>query len=83
MDQGGFTFLPNPSQLSQPQMQPDGSHQFLLNAYTNRNYIIEFSTNTFDWTYLRSSFQTNDPALVSDPAATNSLIRLYRARLAP
>lgn len=83
IDQGCFTFLPNPSQLTQPQMRPDGAHRFLLNAYSNRNYIIEFSTNALSWNYLLTSFQTNDPASISDPAATNSPMRIYRARLAP
>lgn len=83
IDQGCFTFLPGPSLLSQPRILEGGAHQFLLNAYTNRNYAIEFSTNALSWLYLQTSFQTNDPSLIADPGATNSPMRLYRARLAP
>ena len=83
IDQGWSTFLPAPSVLSNSQKMPDGSHRFDLSAYTNRQYVIEYSTNALDWLYLFTSFQTNDPSLMVDPAARNSTMRLYRARLAP
>jgi len=83
IDQGWIAFLPAPSLLSNPQKMADGSHRFDLNAYANRQYVIEYSTNALDWLYLFNSFQTNDPSLMVDPAATNSPMRLYRARLAP
>jgi hypothetical protein len=83
IDQGCFTFVPPRPVLSQPEWTADNTHRFLLNAYTNRNYVIEFSTSTSDWTYLRTSFQTNDPSVAVDSAATNSPMRIYRARLAP
>jgi hypothetical protein len=83
IDQGWLTFAPPPSSLSSPQVLPSGASQFLLGAYTNRNYVIEFSTNTQAWLYLQTSFQTNDPSLIADPGATNSPMRIYRARLAP
>jgi hypothetical protein len=83
IDQGCYTFLPTPPMLSQPQKESDGPARFVLQAYTNRNYVIEFSTNATDWWYLHTSFQTNDPALKVDPAAATSPLRLYRARLAP
>lgn len=83
IDQGWATFLPAPSALSNPRMMADGSHRFDLSGYTNRNYVIEYSTNAVEWSYLFSSFQTNDPSLMVDPEARNSPMRLYRARLAP
>ncbi|HEU0011121.1 MAG TPA: hypothetical protein VFT34_14990 [Verrucomicrobiae bacterium] len=83
IDLGWSTFLPAPSVLSHSQKMPDGSVGFDLSGYTNRQYVIEFSTNALDWLYLLSSFQTNDPSLMVDPAARNSPMRLYRARLAP
>jgi hypothetical protein len=83
IDQGWITFLPAPSVLSHSQKMPDGSQGFDLSGYTNRLYVIEYSTNALDWLYLFSSFQTNDPSLMVDPAARNSPMRLYRARLAP
>ena len=81
-DQGCYTFLPGPSLLTQPQWSAGTSH-FLLNAYTNRNYVIEFSTNATAWHPLQTSFQTNDPSVISDPAAALPSMKLYRARLAP
>ncbi len=83
IDQGWITFLPAPSVLSNSQKMPDGSHRFDLSGYTNRQYVIEYSTNALDWLYLFTSFQTNDPSLMVDPTARNSSMRLYRARLAP
>lgn len=83
IDQGCYTFIPAPSSLGDSQKMPDGSLRFALSGYTNRNYVIEFSTNALEWFYLLSSSQTNDPTLIVDPAATNSPMRLYRARLAP
>jgi len=83
IDQGWSTFLPAPSALSNPQKMADGSSRFALSGYANRQYVIEYSTNALEWHYLFTSFQTNDPSLMVDPAATNSPMRLYRARLAP
>lgn len=84
MDQGWLTFVPPPPVLINSELKTQNSEfHFQLSAYTNRNYVIEFSTNAVDWWYLQTSFQTNDPALMVDPSATTSPMRLYRARLAP
>lgn len=82
-DQGCFPFVPPPPVLHGITQAPGGPSQFLLNAYTNRSYVIEYSTNARDWLYLFPSFQTNDPALIADPSASSAPMRLYRARLAP
>ncbi|MEY2408612.1 MAG: hypothetical protein QOF48_1282, partial [Verrucomicrobiota bacterium] len=82
IDQGCYTFFPGPSFFSQAQA-PGGVFQVLMNAYSNRNYVIEFSTNATAWSPFLTRFQTNDPSLITDPSATNSPLRLYRARLAP
>lgn len=82
-DQGCYPFVPPPPVLHGLTHAPGGPSQFLLNAYTNRSYVIEYSTNARDWLYLFPSFQTNDPALIADPSDTVVPMRLYRARLAP
>jgi hypothetical protein len=82
IDQGCFTFQPGPPLLSQP-MLLGGVHQFTLNAYSNRNYVVESSDVLPAWTFLQTVFQTNDTGLVLDATATNTPHRFYRARLVP
>lgn len=82
IDQGCFTFQPGPPLLSQP-MLLGGMHQFTLNAYSNRNYVVESSDILPAWTFLKTVFQTNETGLVLDATATNAPYRFYRARLAP
>lgn len=82
VDQGCFTFTPPSPSLGNPQML-GGTYQFALSAYTNRNWKIEFSTNTTTWNFLQTVPVLVSPAGVSDPAPTNSPNRIYRARLAP
>jgi len=82
IDQGCFTFLPPAPLLSQP-MMIGGTYQFTLNAYSNRNYVVESSDVLPAWTFLRTVFQTNESGSVLDATATNSPHRFYRARLAP
>ena len=83
IDVGFYTFVPPTPMLSNPQMLGGGTYQFALNAYTNRNYVVEFSTNTTTWNFLTSSWQFADSTPVNDATATNSPHRIYRARLAP
>lgn len=82
IDQGCFTFQPAAPVLSQP-MMIGGTPQFILNAYSNRNYVVESSDILPAWTFLKTVFQTNETGFVLDAAATNSPHRFYRARLAP
>ena len=82
IDQGCYTFQPGPPLLSQPLML-GGAHQFTLNAYSNRNYVVESSDILPAWTFLKTVFQTNETGLVLDATATNAPHRFYRARLAP
>jgi hypothetical protein len=81
-DQGCYTFIPGPSLLNQVQWQ-GGTAGFFLNAYTNRNYVLEYSSNATHWNPLQTHLQSSDPMWITDPGATNDLMRLYRARLAP
>ena len=61
----------------------DGKFRAELRAYTNRSYVIEFSTNAIAWNFLKAVPQTADSTLVIDITASNSTHRVYRARLAP
>jgi hypothetical protein len=82
-DQGWSTFLPPSPRLSQPRKLADGRFQFTLDAYTNRNWVIEASSNAATWTALQTVPQPVELNPVVDATATNAARRLYRARLAP
>ena len=82
-DLGCFRFIPPAPVLAAPLMLSDGTYQFTLNAYTNRNYVIESSTDPGSWNFVKTVAQPAESSLVTDPTATNATHRLYRARLAP
>jgi hypothetical protein len=82
-DQGWATFLPPSPRLSQPRRLADGRFQFTLEAYTNRNWVIEASSNAATWTALQTVSQPVELNPVMAATATNAAHRLYRARLAP
>jgi len=82
-DLGCFRFIPPAPVLGAPLMQPDGTYQFTLNAYTNRNYVIESSTNATAWNFVKTVLQAVESSVVADASASNVTHRLYRARLAP
>ena len=82
-DQGAFTFNPPPPVLSGPQVLADGTSRFLLNAYTNRSYVVEASPDAATWTFLKTVSQPAESNLVTDPTATGVKHRFYRVRLAP
>jgi len=82
-DVGCFTFLPPAPVLSAPRMSPLGTFEFFLDAYTNRNYVIDYSINASDWNYLKTVAQLTESNRVTDSSATGSPHRLYRVRLAP
>ena len=54
-----------------------------LQAYPGRNYVIDVSTNLAAWTKLMTIYQSGAAVQISDPGATNSPKRFYRAHLAP
>jgi hypothetical protein len=82
-DIGAFTFRPPPPILSGPQTFGSGGFQFSLNAYTNRNYVIEASDTATNWFFLKTVPQSAETNGVTDTTATNSTHRIYRVRLAP
>ncbi len=82
VDLGYFTFSPPAPSFGPAQMTPLG-YQFQFNAYPNRNWIVEATTDFAAWTNLTTHFQVTDPSVLADSAATNGLRRFYRAHLAP
>jgi hypothetical protein len=83
IDVGYFTFLPPEPRLTNPQMLADGTCQFLLNAYTNRNYVIDVSEDATTWKFLKNVTQIIESSPVLDTTAPDATHRLYRARLWP
>jgi len=77
-DIGAFTFVPPRPVLTQA--SPGG---FTLNAWSNRNYVVEFCTGLPAWNTLGTFFQTNAANRIIDPALSIAPHKLYRARLAP
>jgi hypothetical protein len=82
-DQGWTTFQPPSPRLSLPRQLADGTFQFILDAYTNRNYVIDFSSDAASWIPLKTIPQPVELNPVLDTTATNTAHRLFRARLAP
>jgi hypothetical protein len=82
IDVGFYTFCPPPPSFGTSEMAP-GGYQFEFSAYTNRNWVIESTTDFNLWSTVTNHFQSNDPSLLTDTAATNRGVRFYRAHLAP
>jgi hypothetical protein len=61
-------------------MQSDGQFQFSIFAATGQNYLIEASTNLWDWITLTNFTGTNTALQFTDPDAVNLDRRFYRAR---
>jgi hypothetical protein len=67
--------------LASPQLLVNGTFTALLQAGGGTGtYTVEVSTNLIDWTTLTTVNYTNGPTPFSDPGATNSRQRFYRAR---
>jgi hypothetical protein len=83
VDLGCFTFMPPPPFLGNPQVAPAGTFQFLLGGYTNRQYVIESSSNALTWATFQTVTQLTAQTLVTDPAAADGSQHFYKAHLAP
>jgi hypothetical protein len=78
-DMGFVVFAPPPPRLDAALIN-GGGFQFTLNAYSNRNYAVDFSTNVHSaWSVLRTNFQTNVTSVIQDQSTEDR--RFYRARL--
>jgi hypothetical protein len=82
-DLGAYRFVPPPPVLGGPHRLPDGTFQFQLQGYTNRNYVIESADSATNWVFVKTVWQAVDSNVVADATATNTAHRIYRARLAP
>jgi hypothetical protein len=81
-DRGCFRFLPPAPTLGTPEPVAD-SIEFTLQAYTNRNYIIEFSSDFANWQELLTSWQSDTSVSISNSPPAEAQQGFYRARLAP
>jgi hypothetical protein len=81
-DIGWAVFIPPAPRLVQPTPMVN-PFNFFLQAYTNRNYVIETSSNLTSWSVWKTQFQPTDQTPVTDPAASPGISRFYRAKLAP
>jgi hypothetical protein len=81
-DVGYYTFTPSAPLLSAPLQPSAGPFQFTITAYSNRNYIVDVSTNLPNWSILRTNFQSSESAIVQDTGASSESARFYRAHLA-
>lgn len=80
VDLGCFTFVPPAPRLANA--SGSGGHcQFQLEAYTNRNYRLEYSTDLSSWTPFKTNFQTTPIMLLQDTAPDPE--RYYRALWGP
>jgi hypothetical protein len=80
-DKGYNIFIPPAPQLASP--SKSSPFQFDLAAYTNRNYVVEYSTNLVTWDRLQTIFQSQDNTPVQDAGSATDSLRVYRAHLAP
>ena len=83
-DMGFYTFLAPPPTLGLIQRVGTGSVQFALSAYTNRNYVIESSTNLIaPWQTFRTVFATQALTTITDTNLATTPARFFKARLGP
>ena len=74
--------LPPPdTRLSSPALATNGPFQFFLQAETNRNYTIQYSSNLVQWRPLITLTVRTNPASIKDPASSTK--RFYRALKLP
>ena len=71
--------FPRPPMLTEPQVLPNGSFQFLLQGQSGRSYTVQVSTNLVSWLTLTNVPGTTNAITIVDPsAATNGPTRFYR-----
>ena len=82
-DMGYYTFLAPSPTLGGIKTVGAGSVQFALSAYTNRNYVIESSTNLAAWQTFRTVFTTQAVTTITDTNLATTPARYFKARLGP
>lgn len=74
----GFVGVTEPVMLN-ASLNTNGTPLVQLTGVPGYNYLLQSSTNLADWTPAALLVNTNGTVLFSDPAATNSSARFYRA----
>ncbi|MBI3414848.1 MAG: immunoglobulin domain-containing protein [Verrucomicrobia bacterium] len=75
----GYAGLTNPIALSATNSASNVTPVLTLTADAGFNYLIQASTNLFDWTPFAVLLNTNGAVQFTDPAITNLSRRFYRA----
>ncbi len=65
--------------LSQPKTRADGAFQFQMYGQLGSSFKVQRTSDFTTWTSLTSFVATTVPVDVVDPAASNALVRFYRA----
>jgi hypothetical protein len=80
---GAYVVSLPPLTLGLGSATPLGTNGFnlQLQGAAGSNYVIEVSTDLFNWTPILDFTITNSPFYFTDPAATNSSQQFYRAVL--
>jgi len=73
-----FTIRP-PVVFGTPGFLSNGSFQLQLSGVEGKNYILQATTNLFDWTSLGTNFAPSNSFYFLDSSASNYPQRFYRA----
>ncbi|MHB8521016.1 MAG: WD40/YVTN/BNR-like repeat-containing protein [Limisphaerales bacterium] len=77
--ESGKSVVPAPPKLGPPVLLSPGSVQLTVTGLPGQDYVIQGSPNLKDWVLLANVTATNSTPQFSDPAATSSGHRFYRA----
>ena len=69
------------ARLMAPQKMLDGSMVLMLEGMPGRGYVLQHSTNTFDWVDLGTAAEEGALYRLVDPSAAARSWQIYRARL--
>jgi hypothetical protein len=68
--------------IGAPHIMANGAFAFTLHGQSNTSYYIDFTSALPNWTNLTTVTLTSNSLPVIDNAASNNVLRFYRARLA-
>jgi len=73
--------LPNPRPLLSPLVFGNGDFTFQISGPAGRDYIVEWSTDLFQWRAIATNTPSEIPFQFRDPSAAGSSRRVYRVRM--
>jgi hypothetical protein len=76
-----LTTEPIPTRFISPTISSNGTFQTTIRSRANRTNIIEASTTLTNWTTVTNFVNKTGAALFTEPSATNSAQRFFRARV--